>query len=518
MQKDVPTEQPGGIDFRDSADAAAASPTSPFGAGVEFDVGFGQTIRSTKVAADSTGFVGPGRLRIEGEHVLVSGTRHKALGQREPQQLRYSMRSIVNVQRGPGGVMFEIAAPAGQKRQQIKFGTRDATQAHTIQRALPSQVTADFAKKQAHLADFADRMSHMKLRAPLTPCLIAINIIVFVAMASTGAGIDKIDGAAAIRWGSNYGPLTTDGQWWRLLSSMFVHFGLVHVGMNMYALYQSGRVVEKLYGSIRFVLLYLFAGVVGAMASLLWNPQVNSAGASGAIFGVFGGLLAFMINKRNDVPASSLFQLGMSLLLFGAYSLFNGFVHQGIDNAAHLGGLAGGFAMGMALARPLNETSRATPGLPQILAAMAGGAFVVVALAWPLAHPSAQTLATRHFRQLLGEFHAREIAAVDTSNRIGKQATAHEITAKDYANALEQQAIPQWQALYDQFAALSLSPGEKDYPVQQQLLRYLADRRDQLRDSVRAVRENNSALASEAKAKGSDADQAIAELKKLSGR
>lgn len=519
MQKDTSTEQLGGIDFRDTPGAATPRPDAgPAAMAAEFEVNFGQTIRSTQVAADSTGFVGPARLRIEGEQLLISGTRRKAWGLDASQQLRYPLRSIVNVRRGDSGVIFEIAVPAGQKRQKVRFGTRNAMQAHAIQRALPTRVTADFAKEQAHIADFAARMSRMKLRAPLTPCLIAINIIVFIAMASTGAGIDKVDSTAAMHWGSNYGPLTTDGQWWRLVTAMFVHFGLLHVGMNMYALYMSGRVVEKLYGSTRFILLYLFAGIVGGMTSLLWNPQVNSAGASGAIFGVFGGLLAFMVNKRNDVPASSLSQVGMSLLLFGGYSLFNGFVHQGIDNAAHLGGLVGGFAMGMALARPLNESVRAKIGLPQIIAAILGGVVIVAALAWPLAHPSAQTLATRHFRQLLGEFHAKEVVAVDTGNRIGKQANAHEITARGYADALEQQAIPQWQALYDQFAAISLSPNEKDYPVQQQLLRYLRDRRDQLRDSVRAVRENNASLASEAKAKRADADDAIAELKKLSGQ
>jgi rhomboid protease GluP len=164
-----------------------------------------------------------------------------------------------------------------------------------------------------------------------------------------------------VRWGSNYGPLTTNGQWWRLLTNTFVHFGLLHIAFNMWALYLSGRTVERLLGSTRFVLLYLFAGIAASMTSLLWNPMVNSAGASGAIFGVFGRMLAFVLNPRNAVPQSVMVEHRNSTLAFAGYSLFYGMVHSGIDNAAHIGGLVAGLAMGFLLARPLTSEARRAP-------------------------------------------------------------------------------------------------------------------------------------------------------------
>ena len=108
--------------------------------------------------------------------------------------------------------------------------------------------------------------------------------------------------AVHIRFGSNFGPLTWTGEEWRLLTSAFLHFGLIHIALNMFALYQGGGLVERLFGSTRFAVIYLLSALSGSVASGWWDPLRNSAGASGAIFGVYGALLAFLAVRRADIP------------------------------------------------------------------------------------------------------------------------------------------------------------------------------------------------------------------------
>ncbi|WP_460531326.1 rhomboid family intramembrane serine protease [Chitinimonas naiadis] len=207
-------------------------------------------------------------------------------------------------------------------------------------------------------SDFLHRLGQLSPRAPITPILVGLNLLVFIGMLLAGAGLVEINPAVAVRWGSNYGSLTTGGEWWRLLSSTFIHFGILHLAFNMLALYQTGPMVERMYGSLHFLVLYVIAGLVGSAASLLWNPQVHSAGASGAIFGVFGGMLAFMIKPGSAVPPAIVNAHRNSTLVFIAFNLFYGFASTGIDNAAHIGGLLSGFLVGLLLARPLSPQAR----------------------------------------------------------------------------------------------------------------------------------------------------------------
>ena len=105
-----------------------------------------------------------------------------------------------------------------------------------------------------------------------------------------------------LRFGSNFGPLTWTGQPWRLLTSAFIHFGVIHLAFNMYALYRGGVLTERLYGSARFAVIYLLSAIAGSVVSGWWDPLRNSAGASGAIFGVYGALLVFFAMRRADIP------------------------------------------------------------------------------------------------------------------------------------------------------------------------------------------------------------------------
>src|SRR5262249_20398924 len=147
-------------------------------------------------------------------------------------------------------------------------------------------------------------------------------------------------------------------QWWRLVTCLFLHAGIQHLVLNMGALYVFGQFVERLYGNGSFLILYLTAGMAGSVASAVWRSPPWSVGASSAILGIYGGLLAYLLVPKTSIPPLVRKSFRKSTLVVVAYSVFMGLVHAHTDNAAHLGGLAGGFLMGLVLARPRRTAAK----------------------------------------------------------------------------------------------------------------------------------------------------------------
>ena len=139
---------------------------------------------------------------------------------------------------------------------------------------------------------------------------------------------------------------------WRLLTSVFVHGGLIHLAVNMWSLMVIGPLLERIYGSLAFAVIYLSAGIGGAIASAVMPPVRVSVGASGAICGILGALIAFLIVNRRNIPPSVLGLLQSNLLGIVAFMVVLGLLVPNIDQAAHLGGLGTGFVSGLLLSRP----------------------------------------------------------------------------------------------------------------------------------------------------------------------
>lgn len=146
-----------------------------------------------------------------------------------------------------------------------------------------------------------------------------------------------------LRFGANNGIRTMNGEYWRILSNIFVHIGLLHCFMNMWVLGQMGPNVERQFGSTKFTIAYFFTGSIATFASMYTNPVKNSAGASGAVFGILGLWIGFLIANRSRYREDFLKSHMTSLVVFLAYVLYKGFTQNGIDNAAHIGGLIAGF-------------------------------------------------------------------------------------------------------------------------------------------------------------------------------
>lgn len=168
-----------------------------------------------------------------------------------------------------------------------------------------------------------------------TKLLIVINLVMFFMLELSGGSMDINN---LIANGAKYNPAILNGEWWRIVSSMFLHIGFLHLFMNMVALYYLGMAVERMYGSVRFLIIYFLAGIGGGLTSFAFNINV-AAGASGALFGLFGALLFFgVLYKRLFFQT-----MGKGLLLILAINLVFGFMIPQIDMGAHVGGLLMGF-------------------------------------------------------------------------------------------------------------------------------------------------------------------------------
>ena len=200
-----------------------------------------------------------------------------------------------------------------------------------------------------------------------TYAVLAACIGVFALQAAMGVNVLAPSIRDLLAWGASYGPQIKAGQWWRLATSMFLHVGLVHLLFNMYAMHIFGRPLERFQGTWRLIAYFLFGGLAGSAASLWWSPLVVSAGASGGLFGMVGAMAAIYVRFWRDLPA--ILRRGIrswlvTILFYNAIFL----LVPVVDGAAHVGGLVGGFLMGLALAR--SPKAKAAP--PRWALAVAG--------------------------------------------------------------------------------------------------------------------------------------------------
>jgi rhomboid protease GluP len=211
----------------------------------------------------------------------------------------------------------------------------------------------------------------------LTQIIFGINVAVFLGMAFSSSTIMDFPLRELVQCGANVGALTFSGEWWRLLTNVFVHGGIIHIAFNMWCLWNLGALCESLYGRWTYAAIYLICGVGASLASAAWHPYTPSVGASGAIFGLAGALIAAFKLGEFSVPRSALSGTLRSLGAFVVYNLVFGAVLPGIDNTAHIGGLITGLIVGalIALIAPQqDQVPRRIAIFLVVTLALAGGA------------------------------------------------------------------------------------------------------------------------------------------------
>jgi rhomboid protease GluP len=296
-------------------------------------------------------------------------------------------------------------------------------------------------------AEFAARLHAITPRVLITPALVAINILVFLGMIMGGVHPLEPTVASLLDWGANYGPKTVSGgQWWRLGASMFLHIGLIHLAFNMFVLWKAGEFIERLFGNAGFFIVYAVSGLAGAMVSVAWHPYVVSAGASGAIFGLYGALLGYLALRRDSIPVEVLSPLTKSTLVFVGYNLVYGVMRTGTDVADHLGGLAAGFVCGLVLAVPLTVEPPPHRAVRNA-AVLFGMGLLLTGAALKLPRPVDFTAEMKSFAAVESKTLASYRAALE-------QARIRKLKDDQVADLIQQNVLPDWETEHRKLAAI----------------------------------------------------------------
>lgn len=409
-----------------------------------------------------------GEIAFLGDRFVIRAFRREMglLGSRI--ELTFERGHVADVSQSGDCLRFSIAAP-GHEIESIKLWTEDQEAVRKLAAEFPNTVTpAAIAVKEyeAHLSAGG--------RADLvTKALVSTNVLVFIATTIAGAGFVVPDPTILQAWGTNFGPLTTSGQWWRLVSSTFLHFGVLHLAFNMWALYVGGRLAERLFGSRAFALIYFAAGIAASLSSLLWNPAVNSAGASGAIFGVYGAMLAFFLRKNSSIPPAVVHQQRWSGIAFIAFNLLNGVSHAGIDNAAHIGGLAAGLVLGLVLARPLEPQARARINAATFYARGGAIAMAIVGILFVLVRFSpAGNGPDQVLRRDIAGMAELEIHAQQSAKEAFDKLQSNQIAPVEFAERLERDVLPHWTTIRNTFQRDRVADDSKLKPLWELLSDY----------------------------------------------
>jgi len=218
----------------------------------------------------------------------------------------------------------------------------------------------------------AQHLARVTPRVWVTPALAGLIVLGFGFELSRGVSFMSPTARELLEVGGDFGPSVAEGEWWRTVSSMFLHAGLLHIAFNLWAFWQVGKFTERIFGNLPFLLIYLVSGIGGSLTSLVLHPLTVGVGASGAIFGVYGALLAFVLLHKGVLPREFLVRQRNSLFVFLGYNVVFGLTQSNIDMAAHGGGLVVGMAAGALMGRDLLRPSA-------LAARRAGGALVICA-------------------------------------------------------------------------------------------------------------------------------------------
>jgi hypothetical protein len=264
--------------------------------------------------------------------------------------------------------------------------------------------------------------------------------------------------------------------------------------------------MERVLGTAGFLVLYLLSGLLGSVASVAWNPFAVSAGASGAIFGLFGGLLGFLVRHRNTMSQPFLAALRTNTLAFLGFNLLYGFIQEGIDMAAHLGGLAGGLLCGFVLTPSFLLTGRARRRLRSAVVGLVG----LLLLGWMT------TLLPRveDVEAVLQRFVSLDTTTLATFNSAITQFQQGKSTEADLLRTLEQDVLPPWRAQRDTLLRLT---GLRQLPRRQQrlvavLAEYMTARQEGWELLHEGLRQNDQRALKSAHDKQHQADQVLKQL------
>lgn len=350
------------------------------------------------------------------------------------------------------------------------------------------------------ISDLRDRLAPdhgRELLISATSFLILANLVVALAMFVHGMGRSFAPYSVQLAWGANFGPATKDGEWWRLATAMFLHFGPIHLAMNMLALWDVGRVMEKALGRVRLVVLYGCSGLTGNLLSLaVQGDKAVSGGASGAIFGLYGAMLVLLFLLRKQLAPADFRWRFWGAALFSVATLGLGVLIPGIDNAAHLGGLLSGALAGLVVV----DRSRAEGALsPRSRAiALSGFGVGVLALFLNLPAPRYSWTEERLAREEIGEFIGEDARL---NARLGALLSRHGANSGSFdqlAGRIEDEIALPYEKSFEQLSGLHVSPQIPSAGTLEKLRQYAEARRDASHALAEGLRDKDAKRIREA--------------------
>jgi len=455
--------------------------------------------------------VGVGTISVDVATVAIAGRRLGwILGLPLLRTIELDRERICNVETDGSALRFEYRDKSGHIRG-VTLRCQDAATVERIRDLLPTEKSIDFQRRLSAEVAFDERMLSRTPNVPITVLLVLLNLVVFAATVADGAGLLTSNGTTEIRWGSNFGPFTTDGDGWRLLTATFIHFGIVHLLFNMWFLAATGPLVERFFGSVTFLSLYCISGVASSLASVAWHPSLNSGGASGSIFALYGALLAVLIRPDSSIPQSVVRPLRNSALVFTMYALAAGFLLSGVDVAGHLGGLVAGLILGAVFARRLAISD--TPAT-RTSTAFAGAAASVVLLSVGTLfafHAASSMQGDGLFWHTEHWIERNERIAVERWHRISKQTRDDRLNDEQFAARVEREVLPIWQESERRLQAVRLGEGSANASALEYLRAFIESRKTAYQLIVTGSREHDSKKAARGTAELARGDRLVAE-------
>lgn len=310
-------------------------------------------------------------------------------------------------------------------------------------------------------AAFEQQLAHHTNTTWALYLLVALNVGAWVLNVAGGMSAMRPATDDLFRWGAiSAWAVRRDGEWWRLLAGTFLHGGLVHLAMNMLGLWGAGKLLNRMVGNAQFLLVYLLSALAGASASLHFAAQAAvSVGASGAVFGVVGALVVAVRRRREHLPKALARQIMTSEAVFLVYALANGFAREGIDNAAHVGGLLAGGAMGLVL---LGVTDAAGAGMRRLRATAVAVAGAAVVVAVVLATPAPPVDHARMFAaaRLMRDIMPRYKEAVDAVQKDVQEGKAGRLGDDEFVRKVEALHLPALRRLHDELKKVPRAQGD----------------------------------------------------------
>jgi rhomboid protease GluP len=323
-----------------------------------------------------------------------------------------------------------------------------------------------------------------------TSFLILLNFLIALTMLVVNTYRSTSGSSLQLDWGANFGPATTDGEWWRLATAMFLHFGPMHLLMNMLALWDSGRLVERWFGTVRFIALYLASGLAGNLLSLvIQGDRAVSGGASGAIFGIYGALLIFLLSERKRLHAGEFRWMFWGAAAFAIFALAFGLLIPGIDNAAHLGGILAGMGVGFVLLVPPKNTGQSRQSARWVAGVVLVGviAFQVASIPKPRYPWSDEQQARGEIREFIGEDMRTNARLRALLSEQGTAASSFE----QLAGRIEAEVVHSYEQSFEHLANLHISPDAPSAATLERLRRYAETRRDATQALAEGIREKD---------------------------